>query len=217
MTRIHILGGTGYAGRQIVAEAARRGHQVTSFCRSIPTEQTPGVEYRAGDVQDPAYLASVFTDTDVVISALSTRGGLAGEGRMRALVAAEAELAAGHGVRLGVMGGAGSLQAEEGGPRLVDMPDFIEEARPESLEFAGALDSLRANTDDRLDWFLISPAENFGQHAPGTARGHYRVGGDILLRDEEGRSEISAEDIALAIIDEVENPVHRRTRFSVAY
>ncbi|WP_417288050.1 NAD(P)-dependent oxidoreductase [Corynebacterium variabile] len=116
MTRIHILGGTGYAGRQIVAEAARRGHQVTSFSRSIPTEQTPGVEYRAGDVQDPAYLASVFTDTDVVISALSTRGGLAGEGRMRALVAAEAELAAGHGVRLGVMGGAGSLQAEEGGP-----------------------------------------------------------------------------------------------------
>ena len=101
--------------------------------------------------------------------------------------------------------------------RQVDTPGFPEVAKPESLELAGALDDLRANTDDRLDWFLISPAENFGKHAPGTARGHYRIGDDILLRDENGVSEISGDDIALAITDEIEKPAHHRTRFSVAY
>ncbi len=217
MTRIHILGGTGYAGRQIVAEAAKRGHEVVSYSRSVPTEQTPGVEYRAGDVQDPAFLASAFQDTDVVISALSTHGGLAGAGRLRALVAAEARLAADHGVRLGVMGGAGSLLVAPDGPRLVDTPGFIEEAKPESLELAGALDDLRAIDDERLDWFLVSPAENFGGHNPGTARGHYRVGDDILLRDANGVSDISADDIALAILDEIDHPAHHRTRFCVAY
>lgn len=50
MTRIHVLGGTGYAGSRIVCEAAKRGHQVVSYSRSIPDKQTPGVEYRAGDV-----------------------------------------------------------------------------------------------------------------------------------------------------------------------
>ncbi|MGW9739363.1 NAD(P)-dependent oxidoreductase [Micrococcus luteus] len=217
MTRIHVLGGTGYAGSRIVREAARRGHQVVSFSRSIPTDQTPGVDYRAGDVQDQAFLASAFENTDVVISALSTHGGLAGEGRLRVLLSAAARLAAEQGVRLGVMGGAGSLLITQDGPRLVDTPDFPEVAKPESLELAGALDDLRANDDERLDWFLISPAENFGKHAPGTARGHYRVASDILLRDEHGVSEISGDDLALAIVDEIERPTHHRTRFSVAY
>ena len=217
MTRIHVLGGTGYAGSRIVREAAKRGHQVVSCSRSIPDKQTPGVEYRAGDVQDPAFLASAFEHTDVVISALSTHGGLAGKGRLRALLSTAAGLAAERGVRFGVMGGAGSLRIAPDGPRLVDTPGFPEVAKPESLELAGALDDLRANTDDRLDWFLISPAENFGKHAPGTARGHYRIGGDILLRDENGVSEISGDDIALAITDEIEKPAHHRTRFSVAY
>lgn len=40
MTRIHVLGGTGYAGSRIVREAAKRGHQVVSYSRSIPDKQT---------------------------------------------------------------------------------------------------------------------------------------------------------------------------------
>ena len=125
-----------------VREAAKRGHQVVSYSRSIPDKQTPGVEYRAGDVQDPAFLASAFEHTDVVISALSTHGGLAGKGRLRALLSTAAGLAAERGVRFGVMGGAGSLLIAPDGPRLVDTPGFPEVAKPESLELAGALDDV---------------------------------------------------------------------------
>lgn len=36
MTRITVLGGTGYAGAHIVRIAAERGHEVVSFSRSEP-------------------------------------------------------------------------------------------------------------------------------------------------------------------------------------
>jgi putative NADH-flavin reductase len=63
----------------------------------------------------------------------------------------------------------------------------------------------------------VSPAGGFGSYAPGEATGQYRVGGDILITDENGKSEISAADLAKAFVDEIENPVHRRERFTVAY
>jgi len=218
MTRIHILGGTGYAGAYITHEAAKRGHQVVSFSRSRPAEIAPGVTYTTGDASDDAFLASVFDDDpDVVISALSPRGALEGEGKLRAILRKTAGIAAERGVRFGVIGGAGSLLVEPGGPRFVDTPAFPEIAIPEASELAGVLDDLRAFENDWLDWFLVSPAPQFGSHAPGEALGHYRVGGDVILADENGLSAISGADFAVAVVDEIEKPTHRRKRFTVAY
>ncbi|MCY1168199.1 NAD(P)H-binding protein [compost metagenome] len=216
MTRIHVLGGTGYAGTHIARTAAARGHQVVSFSTSKPKEPLPGVIYQAGDLRDDAFLASAFDNADVVISALSAVGPLAKEEDFRALLRRIAGVAAERGVRLGVIGGAGSLLVRPGGPRYVDTPEFLEVARPIALVLAGALDDLYAS-DERLDWFLVSPAANFGAHAPGEATGHYRVGADVLLVDEHGKSEISGADLALAIVKEIEQPVHHRKRFTVAY
>ncbi|EML7270609.1 NAD(P)H-binding protein [Enterobacter hormaechei] len=216
MTRIHILGGTGYAGANIARTAKARGHQVVSFSKTEPAEAVAGVTYRSGDLLDDAFLASAFDDADVVISALSARGPLAREEDFRALLRKIAGVAAERGVRFGVVGGAGSLLVKQGGPRYVDTPEFFEVARPEALVLAGALDDLYAS-DERVDWFLVSPAANFGPHAPGEATGHYRVGGDVLLVDENGKSEISGADLALAIVKEVEQPTHHRKRFTVAY
>lgn len=216
MTRIHILGGTGYAGAHIARTAAERGHDVVSFSRNMPEEATAGVAYRTGDVLDEAFLASAFDGADVVVSALSPRGELGGDGNLRALLREAAGLAAERGVRFGVVGGAGSLFTEPGGPRYVDTPEFLEIARPESLELAGALDDLDA-AEERLDWFLVSPAAEFGAHAPGEATGHYRVGGDVLLYDDHGVSAISGADLALSVVDEIERPAHHRRRFTVAY
>src|SRR3546814_3715312 len=58
---------------------------------------------------------------------------------------------------------------------------------------AGVLDVLRASPQ-ALDWFLVSPAIVFGSHAPGEATGHYRVGGDVVLRDDNGVSAIRSEE-----------------------
>ena len=75
---------------------------------------------------------------------------------------------------------------------------------------------LRADTSG-ADWFFVSPAAAFGSYNPGQPTGKYRVGGDILLTDESGKSEISGADYALAFVDEIEHPAHHRTRFTVAY
>ncbi|TFV48904.1 NAD(P)H-binding protein [Blastococcus sp. TF02A_35] len=213
MTRISVFGGTGYTGTHLVSEAARRGHEVTSFSRSLPEQQVDGVRYEQGSLLDEATRRAALEAADVVVVAVAPRGDMAGSVRdgIRAL-ATEAEQA---GVRLGVVGGAGSLHVAEGGPRLFDTPDFPAEYRPESLEMAGALDDLRAT--GRLDWFYLCPPAAYGGFAPGEARGTYRVGDDLLLTDEQGNSFIGGADFAQALVDEIETPAHRRARFTVAY
>jgi putative NADH-flavin reductase len=213
MARISVFGGTGYAGSNIVAEAARRGHSVTSYSRQLPEQRTEGVGYVQGSLLDEVTRTKALDGADVVVVTVAPRGDMAGTVRDGiAALAAEAEQA---GVRLGVIGGAGSLHVAEGGPRLFDTEGFPAEYRPESVEMAEALDDLRAT--ESLDWFYVSPPAAFGGFAPGEALGTYRVGGDILLTDEEGNSFIGGADFGRALVDEIEQPAHRRARFTVAY
>ena len=214
MARINIIGGTGYAGSHLVQVAADQGHQVTSFSRSVPTEPISGVNYVAGNVLDTAFLERVLTDADVVVSALSPRGQLAG--KTRDVLADLASRATTSGTRFGVIGGAGSLFVAEGGPKVADTDGFPDEIKPEAAEMAGVLDDLRAS-DEQLDWFYVSPAGGFGAWVPGEATGEYRVGGDILLVDASGNSYVSGADLAAAIVAEIATPAHQRARFTVAY
>ncbi len=216
MSRIVILGGTGYAGSHIAKEAVRRGHQVVSVSRNAPTSELSGVEYRTGDVRDEALLRSVIEGADVVVSALSPRGDMAPSGTLRDNARTVARIAREQGARLGVVGGAGSLLVAEGGPKLMDTPEFPEEYKDEPREMERVLEALREEGEG-LDWFFVSPAGGFGAFAPGEARGTYRTGGDVLLTDEEGQSFISGADFALAFVDEIETPAHRGERFTVAY
>jgi putative NADH-flavin reductase len=117
--------------------------------------------------------------------------------------------------RLGVMGGAGSLQTTPGGPLLVETPDFPPAAKPESTAQKAVLDALRA-TDADVDWFYVSPGASYGQNRTPHRTGKFRVGGDVLLVDADGRSTISAEDLAVAVVDEIERPAHHRERFTVS-
>ncbi|ASK65103.1 NAD-dependent epimerase [Brachybacterium avium] len=216
MSRIIILGGTGYAGGHLVAEAARRGHNVLAVSRSTPASLPDGASHRAGDLREEALLQEVLTGADVVIATSSPRGDLAAPGVLRSAYVMLARLAAEQGVRLGVIGGAGSLQVAPGGPLLVDIPDFPAEFADEARELGAVLEDLRASGEG-LDWFYVSPAAGFGNYAPGEATGSYRIGGDVLLSDAEGESRLSGADLALAVIDEIETPAHHRMRFSLAY
>jgi putative NADH-flavin reductase len=126
------------------------------------------------------------------------------------------DAAARAGTRLGFVGGAGSLQVTEGGPRLVDTPEFPEAHKNEALSHADVLYALQETGDD-VDWFYVSPAAGFGSYAPGEATGSYRVGGDVLVTDADGKSFISGADFALAFVDEIEQGRHRRQRFTIGY
>jgi putative NADH-flavin reductase len=138
------------------------------------------------------------------------------EKRLRPALAQLASEAAAAGVRLGVVGGAGSLLVAEDGPTLVDSGALPEEARAEARMMTNILSDLRSD-DGSLDWFLVSPAIVFGDFAPGETLGRYRIGGDVLLPGPNGPSELSGSDFGLAFIDEIQHPAHHRQRFSVAH
>lgn len=214
MTRITVLGGTGYAGSAVVREAVRRGHEVVAVSRTAPADPTPGVTYVTGSVLDADVLRRAVVDAEVVFEALSPRGDMAG--RVEAVFDDLLALAREHGTRLGVLGGASSLLVSADGPRLVDAEPVPAEIRPEVDLGLHKLETLRA-ADARLDWFYLSPPAQFGAWVPSTETGSYRTSDDILLRSPDGSSQISAADLAVAVVDEIERPAHRRRRFHVAH
>jgi putative NADH-flavin reductase len=213
MPRIAVIGGTGYAGSHIVAEGVRRGHTVVSVARTVPSERVEGVTYIEGTLLDVPSLAAELQGVDVVVSAVPARGDM--EGAVRSNVA-DLVAALPDTVRIGVIGGAGGSLIAPGGERLVDQPSFTEEYKPEALEAIGILEDLQ--TDDRgHDWFYVHPAGGFGAWNPGERTGSYRDGGDVLVTDADGESFISGADLAVAVLDEIENPRHSRERFTVGY
>nr|WP_201471412.1 NAD(P)H-binding protein [Microbacterium hydrocarbonoxydans] len=213
MARIVVLGGTGYAGRHIVAEAVSRGHEVIAISRSAPSDAVDGASYVQGSALEPASLASAFDGADAVVSSLSPRGDMT-DNVLEALKGVIRVLA-GTSTRLGVVGGAGGSLVAPGGPRLFDQ-GFPEEYKHEAQVGIDSLELLEG-ADADLDWFFVHPAEVFGPWAEGERTGEYRDGGDVIVRDADGKSYISGADFAVAVIDEIEQGNHHRERFTVGY
>jgi putative NADH-flavin reductase len=200
--RIAVYGATGMIGSRVVAEALSRGHEVTGITRSGGVLPAGAVAVQ-GDAGDTAFTKRIAAEVDVVVSAIgpSRTGGV-----RREFLAQVANLAETLGdARLIVVGGAGSLLVDGG--RLVDQPDFPELYRAEARIAAEALDYVR-ELGDGVDWTFFSPAPVI---APGERTGSYKVGADSPAGDK-----VSAEDYAVALLDEIENPAHRRKRFTVA-
>ncbi|MFD5764006.1 NAD(P)-dependent oxidoreductase [Streptomyces sp. NPDC127044] len=173
----------------------------------------PGVTATAADASDTAKVTELVAGADVVVSAcVPPRDGTDPRGPFLALNTALVEAARAAGVRrLVIVGGAGSLEVAPG-QAVVDQPGFPEAVLAEARAHSDVLDFYR--TVDDLDWTYISPAADI---APGARTGAFRLGGDQLLTDDHGNSRISAEDYAIALVDELETPAHPRARMSVAY
>jgi putative NADH-flavin reductase len=212
MSKIEVYGGNGFAGSAIAKEAASRGHEVTVVARSAQSGTDTNVVQ--GSVHDNTIVEQITADNDVVVVAIPARE-IDGK-RLLDAVTPLADAAARNGARIAVVGGAGSLLVAEGGPRVVDTPDFPDAYKGEALAHADVLDALRA-TDSNVDWFYVSPAAAFGAHAGVAPKGSFQLGGDILLTDAEGNSAVAGEDYAHAFVDEIETPAHRRQRFTVAH
>lgn len=203
MTSIALLGATGNVGSRLLDEALSRGHQVTALVRE-PARLASRADLTvvAGDVKDPQ-AAKALSGHDVLISSLRF-----------ADIAPDTliDFARATGIpRLLIVGGAASLSLPDGS-RLFDAPAFPAEYRSEAGAGIATLDALRGVSD--LDWVFVSPQMVF---APGTRTGRFRLGDDTLLFDAAGDSHISYEDFAVALLDEVERPVHHRSRFTVGY
>jgi len=218
MAHFVIFGGSGMVGQRTVREALNRGHTVTTVVRDPAkvTEQDAELTVVAGDVTDPAVVAKLTAGADAVISAVSpmTVAGADPEVTFAPVVVGLVEGLRAAGTNappLIVVGGAGSLKLPNG-ERLMDAPFFPDEYKPAALAHADLLDRLLRVPD--LAWSYFSPASVI---APDKRTGTFRLGGDDLLFDAEGDSFISAEDYAVALVDEAESPKHVRERFTIAY
>jgi putative NADH-flavin reductase len=215
--KIVLFGAGGQVAQRIAREALNRGHEVVGVVRSAASVRSDNERLIIveGDATDASSIARIAKGADVVINAISPRPSPSGRPASSLPTAARAliEGATRAGVRrLIVVGGAGSLEVAPG-VRLVDTPGFPPEHKFESLNSADALEVYRSSAGD-LDWTYISPGAEFG---PGTRTGRYRTGDDALLADAKGRSVLSFEDYAKAVIDEVEHSTHPRARMAVAY
>lgn len=211
--KIALIGATGHVGHYFLEEALRRGHAVTALLREpARLAAREGVTAVKADVYDAAQVARAVAGHDLVISAFNAGWGNPEIRRAHAAGSrAILEGAKAAGVRLLVLGGAGSLEITPG-QRLVDSPEFPEQWKQGALGAADALDQLREEKE--LDWAFLSPAMLLEGE---TRTGSFRVGGDQVLFDAKGESRISLPDLAVAMLDEAEKPAHRRQRFTVAY
>ncbi len=203
--KIALYGASGMMGSRIAAEAVARDHAVTAITRSGSVDVPAGAKPRKGDAADGDDVARIASEHDVVVSAISpSRTG----GRHEVFLQTLSILAKNVGTRrLLVVGGSGSLYAAPG-LRLLDTPTYPPAARAEAVTQLAALELLK-DTGALLDWVYVSPAPFT---APGERRGTYRRGGDTVLGEQ-----ISAEDFAVAILDEIEHPRYHRARFCVAW
>ena len=202
--KVAVIGIGGRIGTRLAAELLSRGHTITGIERT-PGKATPqrGVTIKQGDARQSATLAALIEGHDAVLSASRFETSDA-----TALIAAVKNAGV---PRLLLVGGAGSLEVAAGGA-LADQPDFPEPYKPEAEAGRRFLDTLRKERD--LNWTFLSLSAEF---APGKRTGEFRVGGDQLLIDSKGKSWISMEDFAIALVDELENPKHSRQRFTVGY
>lgn len=202
--KIALIGATGQVGSRILAEALQRGHQVSAIARHADTlAPRAGLTPVALDVDDSGKLAAALTGQDAAIVSVKYSV-VDARPILKAIEQARVP-------RVLVVGGAGSLQVAPG-VDLVDTPEFPAPYKEEALAAREILRLLRAGTAP--DWTLVSPSALL---VPGERTGKFRIGGDQLLADAQGNSRISIEDLALALVDELEAPKHSRQRFTVGY
>ncbi|MFD5318930.1 NAD(P)-dependent oxidoreductase [Streptomyces sp. NPDC127098] len=231
---IGVIGATGTIGSRVVSEALDRGHRVTAFSRDASTigDDRENLAWASLDVLDPDAVAAALPGLDVLISGFQpgnaakdfadtversiadpTRYATAARSLLKALESRPR-------VRLIVIGGAGSLEIAPGVVRA-DSDELLHEALDQlglPREYAAAVrghrDALNVlRTSNRL-WTYFSPAEEI---APGERTGRYRLGGDQPVLDAAGRSRISVEDAAMALVDEAELPRFVQRRFTIGY
>ncbi|MEY2687547.1 MAG: hypothetical protein RL375_1745 [Pseudomonadota bacterium] len=211
--QIALIGASGFIGSALRTEALARGHQVRAIVTN-PSRLAPaaGLDVRQVDVLDPHALSDALGGVGAVISAFS--GHAQAEVRayyvkgVRSII--DAVLSAGR-PRLLMVGGAGSLEVAPG-VQLVDTEGFPAAWKGTAEGARDALDLLRAQTG--LDWTMLSPSAHL---QPGQRTGRFRLGTDQLLVAASGQSEVSVEDYAVAMIDELERPAHSGRRFTVGY
>ena len=204
--KIAVVAANGKAGKLIVEEAVKRGHDVTAVVRSA--NKTIAQNAIVKDLYDRT--AGDLAGFDAVIDAF---GAWAPEvlPQHSTSLAHLCDILANTNTRLLVVGGAGSLFVDpEHTTTLSQTPDFPEAFQPLASAMQKGLNELRERSD--VKWTYVSPAADF--QAEGEKTGTYQLGGEELMVGSQGPI-ISYADYAIAMVDLAESGEHVGQRVSV--
>lgn len=210
--KITVYGGSGRIGQRIVNEALNRGHTVTVVVRdpSRMTQKHERLTVVKGDVLDTKAVAQHMAGQDAIVSTVSgfDQGPDFFPKAAQSLASAARSLGA-SAPRVLWVGGASSLATEPGGKSAVELNPSAPPFQKGQLQVVNFFRST-----DGVKWTVLTPPS---QIEPGERTAKFRLGKDVLLKDPQGRSRISMEDFAVAMMDEIEKPQHLLSRFTVAY
>ncbi|MER5302526.1 NAD(P)H-binding protein [Streptomyces lasiicapitis] len=201
--KIAVIGATGMVGSRVTDEAVRRGHTVTAVSRRLPAPDSlpEGVDPVAADVTDLDALRPVLAAADVAV--LTIRPAPGSEATLAPATTGVLDVAAATGTPLLIVGGAGPLRSpDEPDLLIVDNPAYIP-AEWRDIAVASTEQFRAAERHSGAKWTYLSPPAIL---EPGERTGAYRKGTDTLLVDADGLSRISAEDLAVGVVDELEAP-----------
>lgn len=216
MKKVAVIGATGFVGTQVVKELSERGYEVEAIVRDASkVQQNEKVKAKSVDVNNIDELAEALKGNDAVISAFNagwTNPNLYDDFLNGSINIEKAVEKSGVN-RFITVGGAGSLYID--GKQLVDGPDFPAEIKPGATAARDYLNKIKEN--NTLDWTFFSPAIEMHQGTAGIRTGKYRTALENPVFDENGRSVLSVEDVAVVLADELEHGNHIRQRFTAAY
>lgn len=218
--QVALIGATGFVGAAVLKELLQRGHNVVALVRDpAKLAAQPHLKVVQADVLDAAQVQSAVAGSAAVLSAYNagwTNPNIYDDFMRGSRAIVQGVKAAGV-KRYLVVGGAGSLYVN--GQQLVDAPDFPAAIKPGASAARDMYTELQK--DSTLDWTLLSPAVGFhgGSAAQSKGRtGQYRTGQDAPLMQADGQpGDISVQDLAVALVDALEQHLHSKQRFTVAY
>jgi putative NADH-flavin reductase len=212
--KIAIIGATGFVGSAILNELANRNHDITAIART--PKETSNATWKSADIFNIDALAEILKGNDVVINAYNSGWTnpniyddfIAGSKAIQDAVKKSGVK------RFITIGGAGSLFVAPG-LQAVDTPDFPKEYHAGATAARDYLNILKEEKE--LDWAFFSPAFEMHQGITTGRTGKYRLGLENPVFNDEQRSILSVEDLAVVIADEAENAKHHQVRFTAAY
>lgn len=212
---IALIGATGFVGSAVLNEALNRGYEVTAIARDTSKiiAKSEKLTLVTADVYDTEALAKILKGHDAVVNAFNagwTNPNLY-EDFIKGSESIQQAVKLSGVKRLLVVGGAGSLEIAPG-VQLVDTPEFPAQWKSGATAARDYLNTIKKETE--LDWTFLSPAINLH---PGTRTGAFRLGTDQPVFDTDHKSAISVEDMAVAIIDELEQNQFIKRRFTLGY
>lgn len=208
--KIAVIGANGRLGTKVTKQALDRGHQVKGFIYTgdSPDERVERVNKSLFNIE-----WEDIANVDVVISAFGSGFDadptINKEAFLKYISLLDKKL-----TPLVAIGGAGSLYTDSSHTEYVyqhrSHPDFL---RGISMNIKLGIDELKKTQD--MEWTVVCPSEQFDFDGPLT--GKYIVGTqEHLIYNEDGKSYVSYEDLAKAMIDIAESGTYRKMKITVA-